>query len=247
MSLVAVCSGKGSPGATFVALNLAAALARAGDETLLLDLDPFGGDLAAYLGLDPRRGLYPLMRMTDRAPGTETLLREAEDRDGLLCVGGFPETFAFEAEIVVELLRAATESGKVVIADIGRVATETAWLARAADLVLVAVRPDLVSVLGAERALRILRAWCAHDQLRAVVSGTERRRPGDVKEIADAIRTPLMGSIPLDRRSARRALIEQRPCVKGSAVRGFTSLAAQVREHLAAIPTVTPQAEVANA
>ena len=54
MSAIAVCSGKGSPGTTFVAVNLAAASARAGEQVLLLDLDPAGGDLC-YLGLDPRR------------------------------------------------------------------------------------------------------------------------------------------------------------------------------------------------
>lgn len=45
MSVIAVCSGKGSPGATFVAANLAAALSRANEEAVLLDLDPAGGDL----------------------------------------------------------------------------------------------------------------------------------------------------------------------------------------------------------
>jgi MinD-like ATPase involved in chromosome partitioning or flagellar assembly len=48
-----VASGKGSPGATFVAVNLTAALARAKQDAVLLDLDPAGGDLCCYLGLDP--------------------------------------------------------------------------------------------------------------------------------------------------------------------------------------------------
>lgn len=247
MSLVAVSSGKGSPGATFVAVNLAAVMARAGDETLLLDLDPAGGDLAAYLGLDPRRGLYPLMRMSDRAPDREALLRECEDRDGVLCVGGFPEACAFEPEVAAGVIRAATESGKLVVADTGRVGADTAWLARAADVVLVAVRPDLVSVLGAERALRLLRAWCAPDRIRAVISGLEHRRPGDIKEIADAIRTPVIGSIPLDRKAARGALVAQKPCTTRAVMRAFASLAAQVRERLSQPQEAEAQREVANA
>ena len=65
MSAVVVCSGKGSPGATFVAANLAAALSRVKEEEpLLLDLDPAGGDLCCYLGLDryPGRNVSPHMR-----------------------------------------------------------------------------------------------------------------------------------------------------------------------------------------
>lgn len=56
MNTIGVCSGKGSPGATFVAVNLAASLLAEDRDVLLIDLDPNGGDIAGYLGLDPRNG-----------------------------------------------------------------------------------------------------------------------------------------------------------------------------------------------
>lgn len=248
MSVIAMCSGKGSPGATFVAVNLAAALARSADEVLLLDLDRAGGDVGAYLGLDPRRGIHPLLRMNDRLPQTEALVREGEERGGVLAVAGFPEASSVDASTVAHLLRAARDSGKAIVADLGRVSDDTAVVAREADLVLLVVRPDLVSVLGAERALRALKAGTVPpDRLSAVISGLERRRPADVKETADATGIRVIGSVPLHRRAARGALVAQTPVSKGPLARAFMSLASTVRKEL--MPSVgrEPVAEVATA
>ena len=122
LSAIAVCSGKGSPGATFVAANLAAALSRANEETVLLDLDPAGGDLCCYLGLDPRRGLYPLLRMEGTISGTARLLTEAEERSGFRVVGGFPESSDLASTgVLAGALAAASASGRIVVADLGRV------------------------------------------------------------------------------------------------------------------------------
>lgn len=234
MSVIGVCSGKGSPGATFVSVNLAAAMARGGNEVLLLDLDRTGGDLAAYLGLDPRRGLYPLLRMNGGVSEPDTLLREAEKRHGFLCLGGLPEDASADSESLSNVLRASREAGKAVIADLGRIESDSVGLARQADLALVVVRPDLVSVLGAERALRALRATCDPKRLRAVVTEIERRRPGDVKEVADAIRVPVLGSVPLHRRAARWTIVSQAPAAKGPLARAFSTIATSVRAQLMA-------------
>lgn len=70
MTTIAVTSGKGSPGATFVAVNLAGAFARLGRDVALVDLDMSGGDIGAYLGLDPRKGLHALSLITGPRPST---------------------------------------------------------------------------------------------------------------------------------------------------------------------------------
>lgn len=226
MSVVCVSSGKGSPGATFVASNLAAALARAGEEVLLLDLDPAGGDLCCYLGLDPRRGLYPLVRMEGGIPGPERFITEAEERAGFLAVCGFPEASDLASpELLASALRAGRAAGRTVVADLGRASDAVGAVAAEADRVVLVVRPDLVSVLGAERALRSIESSVAGERIGVVVSGVERRRSGDLAEVREALRLPALGSVPLDRKGARKALLAQAPAETKRLMRAFEYLA----------------------
>jgi MinD-like ATPase involved in chromosome partitioning or flagellar assembly len=149
LSAIVVGSGKGSPGATFVAVNLTAALARAKQDAVLLDLDPAGGDLCCYLGLDPRRGLYPLLRMEGSVSGGSRLLAEAEERSGFNVVGGFPEASELASpDVLAGALAAASAPDRIVVADIGRVTTKNAAIAAQAELVLLVVRADLVATVA---------------------------------------------------------------------------------------------------
>jgi Flp pilus assembly CpaE family ATPase len=238
LSAIVVGSGKGSPGATFVAVNLTAALARAKQDAVLLDLDPAGGDLCCYLGLDPRRGLYPLLRMEGSVSGGSRLLTEAEERSGFRVVGGFPEASELASpEVLAGVLAAASVPDRVIVADIGRVTTTNAPIAAQADLVLLVVRADLVSVLGAERALRRLEAaGTDRERIRAVVSCHERRRPADLAEVGEALRLPIVGTIPLDRRGARKALIAQLPVATRRHLRAFDALSRAARRTLPDAP-----------
>lgn len=231
MSAIVVCSGKGSPGSTFVAVNLAAAVARDGGETILLDLDPAGGDVFCYLWLDPRRGLYPLLRMEGGVSGRERLLAEAEERSGFQVVAGFPDASDLATPDVLRAALAAADSpDRTVVADIGRVSTTNAPVAAEAELLLLIVRPDLVSVLGAERAFRHLEtAGTNRERIKVVVCAHERRRPADLAEVGEALRLPVLGAVPLDRRGARRALVAQRSAATRRLVRAFDSLSKGAR------------------
>jgi Flp pilus assembly CpaE family ATPase len=226
MSVFAVCSGKGSPGTSFVSVNLAAAMARAGGEVLLVDLDPAGGDLCCYLGLNPRRGLYPLVRMEGDIPGPDSLLAEAEERSGFLAVCGFPRASDLPSPGVLRAaLEAARGSGRTVLADLGRISEANGPLAGEADRVILIVRPDLVSVLGAERALRCLEsAGVPPERISAVISGVERRRSGDIAEVREALGVPVFGVVLMDRRGARKALIAQAPAESRPLTRAFDAL-----------------------
>jgi Flp pilus assembly CpaE family ATPase len=248
MSVIAVCSGKGSPGATFVAVNLATALAR-GNDVLLLDLDPAGGDVAAYLGLDPRRGILPLLRMDNEIPKPEAIVHEAEDRDGLLALSGFPESSPIASSSVLScLVDRAKQTDRTVVVDIGRITSDSALVAREADFILIVVRPDLVSVLGAERALKFLKERRVDLSLTAsVISGLERRRPGDIAEVGKAMGISVVGTIPLHHRSARRALIAQKPIRKGRLHKSFRMLAEEVRSRIEPPAELQPPTDLVEA
>lgn len=76
-SLFTVFSSKGGTGKTFVATNLAAAIAqRTQTETAIVDLDLSMGDVFSYFGGEPRRPLQDLFVLSERA-----------DRDSILSIG----------------------------------------------------------------------------------------------------------------------------------------------------------------
>lgn len=228
MSIIAICSGKGSPGCTFTSINLAHALS-ASRQVLLIDLDVHGADCGAYLGLDPRSGLYPLMRLEGKTPTSESLMGEAQVVSGFLVIAGIPRAHDVDREMITGALEAARALPHLVVVDLGRVTSESTQLLKHAELVLVAARPDVVGVYGANRAIEMLeRAGHETSRTFAVVSGWEWRRSGDLSEAVDAIRVPVIGTIPLDRRESRRALMAQQPLQRGSALKAFKALAGEV-------------------
>jgi Mrp family chromosome partitioning ATPase len=204
VSLVAVGAGKGAPGCSFVSINLATALAATGPRVLLLDLDPHGGDLTAYLNLDPRKGMNLLARTS--LPFLEALNREAELRQNVLCVGGFPRAADSDHELIEATLAVARGAGQTVVADLGRVGSGTAPHFSSADLVLIVVRPGLVAVHGARRAIQDLQdAGIPSGRIHAVINGWERQRPADLAESDAALPVRTLGAIPLDRKVADRS------------------------------------------
>ena len=81
-NVIAVVSGKGAPGKTTVAIGLAAALGERGRRVVLVDADLRGGNVGAYLDLDPRRGLFGLAYGADGASagGSRTSCRRGRVR-----------------------------------------------------------------------------------------------------------------------------------------------------------------------
>jgi Flp pilus assembly CpaE family ATPase len=227
LTTIAICSGKGSPGTTFVAVNLSAAIARSGREALLVDLDPSGGDAGCYLALDPRRGLYPMLRLEGGVPEHGRLLAETEERAGFLALSGFPERSDLASpQVLAAVVKTARAGAHTVLVDLGRILDVVASTAAEADRVILVVRPDLVSVLGAERALRRLEGGgVSRELIDVVVCGLDRRRPGDIAEVGEALGVEVLASVPFDRRGARKALLQQEPATTRRLRKAFDRLA----------------------
>jgi MinD-like ATPase involved in chromosome partitioning or flagellar assembly len=215
--IVCVTGGKGGPGATVLAANLAVAVARRGKRCLLVDLDPFGGDLGAYLGperLDPRRGLLPLLKLERADVAPEAVERESQEvTSGLLVLLG---SLRPAADLLVgrtsDVLRSADRVADFVVADLGRTVPSPALDGLSqARIVFLAARADLQGALGAERALSLIGKQAP---VRIVATRVRRRRIADVTELAEALGRPVAASMPElkvpvrvnQRRRLRRAL-----------------------------------------
>jgi hypothetical protein len=173
MALIAVCSAKGSPGATVTALACTLSWTR---RTILAECDPAGGDIAAgYLREVPLadRGLAQLAvslyrrrlaedlwsQLVDLAPGNDTAMTR-------LVLPGLTDPaqaagIAPGWEQLAHLFRSLEHgaSGYDVIADCGRLAAPypPKPMLAAADVVLLVLRLTLPSIRASATALDGLR------------------------------------------------------------------------------------------
>lgn len=212
--IVCVTGGKGGPGATVLACGLAGALARSGRRVLLVDADPWGGDVGAYLHpseLDPRRGLLPLLRLEPGAIAAPAIAREttavAENFHVLLGLPrAAPELLAGRLE---QLAHASRELADAVMVDLGAAlaGSPSTALVGVADKVLLAARPDVQGALAAERALVTL-----GETLHVELVATRVRRPAmaDVVELSEALQCDIRLSVPESSRIQRVAISPQR-------------------------------------
>ncbi len=202
MSLVALCSAKGSPGTTTVSLLLARELARRLGRTggvCLLDADPDGGDVAVRLGLDPVPGAGTLALAGRHGIDDGLLLAHSQRTTtlpGVAVVAGISGR-AQQATLdwlVRPLADAAVRSPLQLVVDLGRIAAggpASVLLERAGE-VLVVCRSDTASVVHTRSALIRLRAQGI--AARAVVAARDDRV---AEEVSMALGHPVAGVVPL--------------------------------------------------
>lgn len=196
--IVAVTGGKGGPGATTLAVALARAWTQRGNSCALVDMDPWGGDVSAYLAcreLDLARGLQPLLRLGGdlERDAIESELQPVSD--GLQLLAGLlleaPESLEGRAPEVIFATQGVAE---VVVADLGRAVAGSPALGAldVADGVVVAARPHLQGALAATRALNAI------DRAESIVVATAVRRhhAADVVELAQALERPVRHHLP---------------------------------------------------
>ena len=197
MSVVAVGSVHGSPGATTLALDLAALDPEA---TLVIEADPDGGRLAARLDLALRPGLTELAgsartnissddlwRFAQGAPGVTPVVvahPAAEQVTSVLRVGGHH---------IGQALRDVAESTRRhVVLDIGRVRPGSPSLAlmAAADHVVVLVENTMEAAVALAHRAALLGAMA---NVHVVLN---RARPYSAREIEAACGRTVWGVVP---------------------------------------------------
>ncbi|MDA5280485.1 AAA family ATPase [Streptomyces sp. NPDC054904] len=156
--LVTVTGAKGGVGTTFTAVQFALAAAASGRRTALVDLDLQAGDVGSYLDVQFRRSVADLAGIQDISP---RVLQDAvyEDRTGLALLLAPAEGERGEevddraARHVIAALRARYE---LVVVDCGtQVTGANATAVEMADVAVLVVTPDVVSVRAAKRMVRM--------------------------------------------------------------------------------------------
>jgi MinD-like ATPase involved in chromosome partitioning or flagellar assembly len=198
--MIAVGSLRGSPGATTLAVALAAARTDSERTALVVEADPDGGVMAARFGLGHRPCLTDLAVRARGAVDPDEIWEYVQLlRSRVPVLVGHPSSDQSHATLRTGAARLAPIfdglSDHDVIVDVGRLrpGSPAQALVEAAVLVVIVVRSRLEDIDGARPRL----------------AGVERggvvlvgHRPYGADEVAEALGLPVLGIVPHDARGA---------------------------------------------
>ena len=247
--VIAVTSGKGGVGKTFVSANLAAALAKRGYKVLVLDADLGLANLDVVLNLYPKITLHDVF--TGKARLEEAILPAPGGFSVLLAGSGMVEYSRLTPEVRDEFLRIVSglvPHYDVVLLDTGAGISDVVLFAVSlASEVLMVATPEPTSLTDAYATIKVLVGQQQRQTVRVIVNQATRAGVGQaithqLQQVLDRfvatepdrpVRLVSMGEIPVDpevRQAVmrRQLLLQATPgCPAGMAI---TQLARKLEE-----------------
>jgi len=212
--IMAITSGKGGVGKTFVSANLAAALARNGRRVLVLDADLGLANLDVVLNLFPKITLHDVF--TGKATLPEAVLPAPGGFHVLLAGSGMVEYSRMTPEVreklqqVIDLVAPRFDH---VLLDTGAGISEVVlYTVSLAGQVLVVVTPEPTSLTDAYATIKVLATTQGRRNIRLLVNQTRRSGEGravrqQLQQVVDRyvnptldspVRLELLGEVPTD-------------------------------------------------
>jgi len=247
--VIAVTSGKGGVGKTFVSANLAAALAKRGLKVLVLDADLGLANLDVVLNLYPKITLHDVF--TGKAKLEEAIIRAPGGFSVLLAGSGMVEYSRLTPEVRDEFLRIIAgliPHYDVVLLDTGAGISDVVLFAVSmASVVLVVATPEPTSLTDAYATIKVLAGQQKRTSIHMVINQTARLGDGraitsQLQQVLDrfvvsvpgkGVRLVHMADIPADP-SVRQAVMRRQllmQAMPGSpAALAVTQLAAKLEE-----------------
>ena len=225
--IVAVTSGKGGVGKTFVSANLAAALARMGERVLVLDADLGLANLDVVLNLFPKITLHDVF--TGKAPLEDAILPAPGGFSVLLAGSGLVEYSRLTPEVrdkLLEIIEAVAPRFDRILIDTGAgISDVVLYAVSLAHEVLVVATPEPTSLTDAYATIKVLATQQQRSSVLLVVNqvgrpGEGRIIRGQLQQVVDRFVTPtlsdptvpfrldLVGEVPAD--TAVREAVQKR-------------------------------------
>ena len=201
--LLAVLGASGGVGGSTLAVNLATVMAKAQGKTVLLDLHPGRGDLAALLDLKPQFNLADLcinVARLDRTIFEKMLVRHDSGVHLLGAPQMFGDTRVVSAQGVTQALAMARRVFPVVVVDLEDCFHEEQVVTlRQATAILLVARLDFTSLRNAHRILDHLQELeIARHQVKVVVNRSGQANELPVTEAEEALGQKLAHFVPDD-------------------------------------------------
>ncbi|MES2186418.1 MAG: MinD/ParA family protein [Pseudomonadota bacterium] len=178
--VLAVTSGKGGVGKTFVSANLAAALARRGLRVLVLDADLGLANLDVVLNLHPKVTLHDVF--TGKATLENAIIAAPGGFSVLLAGSGMVEYSRLTPEVrneFLQVLHSIMPRYDMVLLDTGAGISDVVLFAVSlASEVLLVATPEPTSLTDAYAAIKVLAMQQKRRQIRMIVNQTARAGDG---------------------------------------------------------------------
>ena len=198
--VLAVTSGKGGVGKTFVSANLAAALAKRGQRVLVLDADLGLANLDVVLNLYPKITLHDVF--TGKAKLEQAIIKAPGGFSVLLAGSGMVEYSRLTPEVRDDFLKIVSgliPHYDVLLLDTGAGISDVVLFAVSlASEVLVVATPEPTSLTDAYATIKVLVGQQARKTVRLIVNQTARLGDGraitaQLQQVLDRFVTPESG------------------------------------------------------